>query len=138
MPSASFSSSRSYVRRSRRKGGHRIPLPSRTQSSKLFGSSVILTSFLSTTLFYEFNRITLFIDFVNNKSVYVAINGIAACFSFRLIVFSHSIILLIVQHKICLHFFITNNKGLSHCIPFNIFCNTRPDIDSESDFFRRW
>ncbi|XP_052743958.1 F-box only protein 11 isoform X2 [Bicyclus anynana] len=32
MPSASFSSSRSYVRRSRRKGGHRIPLPSRTQS----------------------------------------------------------------------------------------------------------
>lgn len=38
MPSASFSSSRSYVRRSRRKGGHRIPLPSRTQSSKLSGS----------------------------------------------------------------------------------------------------
>ncbi|CAH0400562.1 unnamed protein product [Chilo suppressalis] len=34
MPSASFSSSRSYVRRSRRKGGHRIPLPSRTQSSE--------------------------------------------------------------------------------------------------------
>ncbi|CAG9132841.1 unnamed protein product [Plutella xylostella] len=34
MPSASFSSSRSYVRRSRRKGGHRIPLPSRTQSTE--------------------------------------------------------------------------------------------------------
>lgn len=34
MPSASFSSSRSYVRRSRRKGGNRIPLPSRTQSTE--------------------------------------------------------------------------------------------------------
>ncbi|XP_054264711.1 F-box only protein 11 [Macrosteles quadrilineatus] len=32
MPSATFSSSRSYVRRSRRKGANRIPLPSRTSS----------------------------------------------------------------------------------------------------------
>lgn len=35
MPSATFSSSRSYVRRSRRKGANRIPLPSRTSSGKL-------------------------------------------------------------------------------------------------------
>lgn len=34
MPSASFTSSRSYVRRSRRKGGNRIALPSRTSSGK--------------------------------------------------------------------------------------------------------
>lgn len=38
MPSATFSSSRSYVRRSRRKGGNRLPLPSRTQSGKSFCS----------------------------------------------------------------------------------------------------
>ena len=34
MPSASFTSARSYVRRSRRKGGNRIALPSRTSSGK--------------------------------------------------------------------------------------------------------
>lgn len=34
MPSASFSSSRSYVRRSRRKNGNRIPLPSRTSGKR--------------------------------------------------------------------------------------------------------
>lgn len=34
MPSASFTSSRSYVRRSRRKGANRIPLPSRTTSGR--------------------------------------------------------------------------------------------------------
>lgn len=34
MPSASFTSSRNYVRRSRRKGANRIPLPSRTTSGK--------------------------------------------------------------------------------------------------------
>ncbi|KAG7204011.1 hypothetical protein KM043_001873 [Ampulex compressa] len=34
MPSASFTSSRSYVRRSRRKGANRIPLPSRTTSAE--------------------------------------------------------------------------------------------------------
>ncbi|XP_071453876.1 F-box only protein 11 [Hetaerina americana] len=34
MPSASFTSSRSYVRRSRRKGVNRIPLPSRTSSAE--------------------------------------------------------------------------------------------------------
>lgn len=34
MPSASFSSSRSYVRRSRRKNGNRIPLPSRTTGKR--------------------------------------------------------------------------------------------------------
>ncbi|XP_063231859.1 F-box only protein 11 isoform X2 [Bacillus rossius redtenbacheri] len=34
MPSASFTSSRSYVRRSRRKGANRIPLPSRTSSAE--------------------------------------------------------------------------------------------------------
>lgn len=33
MPSASFSSSRSYVRRSRRKNGNRIPLPSTTRTT---------------------------------------------------------------------------------------------------------
>jgi F-box protein 11 len=35
MPSASFTSSRSYVRRSRRKGANRISLPSRSSSGKL-------------------------------------------------------------------------------------------------------
>lgn len=34
MPSASFTASRSYVRRSRRKGANRIPTPSRTTSGK--------------------------------------------------------------------------------------------------------
>lgn len=34
MPSASFTSSKSYVRRSRRKGANRIALPSRTSSGK--------------------------------------------------------------------------------------------------------
>jgi len=34
MPSASFSSSRSYVRRSRRKNANRIPLPSRTTGKR--------------------------------------------------------------------------------------------------------
>lgn len=34
MPSASFTASRSYVRRSRRKGANRIPTPSRTASGK--------------------------------------------------------------------------------------------------------
>lgn len=34
MPSASFTSSRSYPRRSRRKGANRIPLPSRTSSGE--------------------------------------------------------------------------------------------------------
>ncbi|KAK6635400.1 F-box only protein 11 [Polyplax serrata] len=34
MPSASFTSTRSYVRRSRRKGVNRIPLPSRTNSAE--------------------------------------------------------------------------------------------------------
>lgn len=35
MPSASFTSSKSYVRRSRRKGVNRIALPSRTSSGKM-------------------------------------------------------------------------------------------------------
>lgn len=122
MPSASFSSSRSYVRRSRRKGGHRIPLPSRTQSSKLFGSSAILINFCRLSiLLYTFSRIKLFIDFEINKCE-LDNSVITGCFSFRLILFCR-IHIAIVHSKICLQFFISNNKGLSHCIPFNILRN---------------
>ncbi|XP_046741185.1 F-box only protein 11 isoform X1 [Diprion similis] len=45
MPSASFTSSRSYVRRSRRKGANRIPLPSRTTSGTGLTSNLYIEKF---------------------------------------------------------------------------------------------
>lgn len=47
MPSASFTSSKSYVRRSRRKGVNRIALPSRTTSGKYVGKLIVTLLLLS-------------------------------------------------------------------------------------------
>lgn len=58
MPSASFTSSRSYVRRSRRKGANRIPLPSRTTSGMSLQFFFYVLWLIGTSKFYGLVPIT--------------------------------------------------------------------------------